>query len=61
MSHFEASLSFYHISVLRVELHNLRTARPCVDVLQESLQDVLVALSLALHLLCRLEWRQLRN
>lgn len=61
MSHFEASLSFYHISVFRVELHYLRTSWTRIHILQESLQDVLIALSLALHLFRRLEWRQPRK
>lgn len=52
MPHFEASLSIYHISVLLVELHDLRTRGASINILQESLQDVLVALSLAFHLLC---------
>lgn len=54
VSHFEASLALCHISVLRVKLHNLGARRAFVDVLQEGLEDVLIALSLSFDLLCRI-------
>ena len=56
MSYFEASLAFYHISVLRVELDNLGTGWTSINVLQEGLDDVVFALSLALDL-----WPRVRS
>ena len=51
MTHREARLVLHHRAVLLGELHDARMPRPVVNVLEELLQRVVLALGLSLDLL----------
>ena len=54
MADAEAGLAVYHVPVLLCELHDSGAARTLVDVLEETVQGIVLTLRLSLDLPCRI-------